>query len=97
MTPPSIASAVASSVAALDLGPADAALVALAVRYAECLDGYGLEAAEVAALGGRLLTTLTALRATPAARSTPAKGPGGPVAPAAAGLGVLALLRSEAV
>lgn len=69
-----IAPAVAETVRALKLEPEDAGAVRLAENYARALDEAEDRAAALADLGPKLLGVLTALGATPSARSAALKG-----------------------
>jgi hypothetical protein len=64
-----LAAAVAETIRALDLVPADAAGVALALRYADTIDQADNRADAVERLGPKLLAVLDALGATPTARA----------------------------
>lgn len=64
-----LAPAVATTVDALPLTDADTALAKLAERYAAMIDSSEDPAEALEAFGPKLLATLQALQATPAARS----------------------------
>ncbi len=64
-----LAPAVAGSVAALTLTPADSAAVKLAQRYAAAIDSADETAETLEKLGPKLLAALESLGATPAARA----------------------------
>ncbi len=81
--------AVAETIAALSLGPEDAAAVKLAGRYAAAIDGAKDSAWAMRWIGPLLLDALESLGATPAARARLKEGkPGGSKKP-----GGLAALR----
>lgn len=66
---PSLADAVDRAITALTLTPADAGAVQLARQYAATIDAADNRADALEKLGPKLLTTLEALGATPAARA----------------------------
>lgn len=66
---PDLRQAVAATVRALTLTPADTGAVRLALDYAAAIDDADEQADALAALGPKLLATLEALGATPAARA----------------------------
>lgn len=61
--------AVEETLAALGLGPEDAAAGQLARAYPAAVDGAECPVLALARIGGQLLRVLTALQATPASRS----------------------------
>jgi hypothetical protein len=75
-----IAPAIEETIGALKLGPADAGAAQLARRYAEAMDEAADPAWAARWIGPLLLSALTELRATPAARARAARGgkPGAP-------------------
>lgn len=73
--------AVVQTLDALTLPDSDAALAVLARRYAEAIDSADDEAKALEGLGPKLLATLAALQATPAARSRVKTEGGGDAGP----------------
>jgi len=73
--------AVEATLGKLTLEDADAAVVKLAQRYAAVIDASETPAAALEVFGPKLLSALSALQATPAARARRRSGGGGNVGP----------------